>query len=114
MIENELSRYGGLEDRPRLVALNKIDVPDGRDLADIVLEDLQARGLRVIPVSAASGEGLRELTFAMAGIVEAALTSKTCSPRPRSSSTTMSAMSWPSGTSTLLRATSRGRSSRPP
>jgi GTPase len=72
VIENELSRYGGLEDRPRLVALNKIDVPDGRDLADIVLEDLEARGLRVIPVSAASGEGLRELTFAMAGIVEAA------------------------------------------
>ena len=30
VIENELSRYGGLEDRPRLVALNKIDVPDGR------------------------------------------------------------------------------------
>ncbi len=72
IIENELSRYGGLEDRPRLVALNKVDVPDGSDLADIVLEDLEARGLRVFPVSAASGAGLRELTFAMAGIVEAA------------------------------------------
>ena len=72
VIENELARYGGLEDRPRLVALNKIDVPDGRDLADIVLDDLAERGLRVFPVSAASGEGLRELTFAMAGIVEEA------------------------------------------
>ncbi len=72
VIENELSRYGGLEDRPRLVALNKVDVPDGRDLSDIVLEDLESRGLRVFPVSAASGEGVRELTFAMAGIVEAA------------------------------------------
>ena len=69
VIEGELSRYGGLEDRPRLVALNKVDVPDGRDLADIVREDLDARGLRVFPVSAASGEGLRELTFAMAAIV---------------------------------------------
>src|SRR4051795_11210238 len=29
IIENELSRYGGLDDRPRLVALNKVDVPDG-------------------------------------------------------------------------------------
>ena len=76
VIENELSRYGGLEDRPRLVALNKIDVPDGRDLADIVLEDLEARGLRVLPVSAASGEGMRELMFAMAGIVEAARVAK--------------------------------------
>jgi GTPase len=69
VIERELSSYGGLDDRPRLVALNKIDVPDGRDLADIVLEDFEARGLRVIPVSAASHEGLRELSFAMAELV---------------------------------------------
>ncbi|HYF71212.1 MAG TPA: GTPase ObgE [Nocardioides sp.] len=72
VIENELTRYGGLEDRPRLVALNKIDVPDGRDIAGFVLDELRERGLRVFPVSAASGEGLRELTFAMASIVEAA------------------------------------------
>jgi len=72
VIEGELARYGGLEDRPRLVALNKVDVPDGSDIADMVIEDLAARGLRVFPVSAASGAGLRELTFAMAGLVEAA------------------------------------------
>ena len=76
VIENELSRYGGLEDRPRLVALNKIDVPDGRDLSDIVIDDLRKQGLRVFPVSAASGEGLRELTFAMAEIVAAARVAK--------------------------------------
>ncbi len=69
VIENELSRYGGLEDRPRLIALNKIDVPDGRDLSDIVLEDFAERGLTVYPISAASHEGLRELSFAMAEIV---------------------------------------------
>ena len=40
VIEQELQRYGGLEDRPRLVALNKIDVPDGRDMADIVADDV--------------------------------------------------------------------------
>jgi GTP-binding protein len=72
VIENELSRYGGLEDRPRLVALNKIDVPDGRDLSDIVIDELREQGLRVFPVSAASGEGLRELSFAMAQLVAAA------------------------------------------
>ena len=76
VIEQELSRYGGLDDRPRLVALNKIDVPDGRDLSDIVLDDLREQGLRVFPVSAASGEGLRELTFAMAEIVAAARAAK--------------------------------------
>jgi GTP-binding protein len=76
VIETELSRYGGLEDRPRLVALNKIDVPDGRDMADIVIDDLRARGLTVVPVSAASHEGLRELGFAMAQVVEAARASR--------------------------------------
>ena len=72
VIERELSRYGGLEDRPRLVALNKIDVPDGRDISDMVLEEFRERGLQVFPVSAASGEGTRALTFAMAEIVKAA------------------------------------------
>ena len=40
VIEGELASYGGLEDRPRLVALNKIDVPDGRDMADMVRDDV--------------------------------------------------------------------------
>ena len=77
VIENELSRYGGLDDRPRLVALNKIDVPDGRDMADIVIDELRARGLTVVPVSAASHEGLRELGFAMAQVVQAARADRT-------------------------------------
>ena len=51
------SRYGGLEDRPRLVALNKIDVPDGRDLADMVVDELRERGLRVFPVSRGQPRG---------------------------------------------------------
>jgi GTPase len=71
-IEAELAEYGGLADRPRLVALNKIDVPDAREIAEMVRSDLEARGLRVFAVSAASHEGLRELTFAMAEVVRAA------------------------------------------
>ncbi|GIF52329.1 GTP-binding protein [Asanoa ferruginea] len=70
-IEAELSAYGGLEDRPRVVAINKIDVPDGRDLAEIVRPDLEERGYRVFEVSAATREGLRELTYAMAELVAA-------------------------------------------
>lgn len=68
-IEHELEQYGGLQDRPRLVVLNKVDLPEGRDLAEIVLPDLHARGYRVFLVSAVSHEGLRELGFAMAQIV---------------------------------------------
>jgi len=69
VIERELERYGGLDDRPRLVALNKADVPDGRDMADIVRADVEQRGWPVFTVSAASHEGLRELSFAMARLV---------------------------------------------
>jgi GTPase len=68
-IEDELAAYGGLADRPRLVALNKIDVPDARDLAELVTPELEQRGLRVFPISAATREGLRELSFAMADLV---------------------------------------------
>jgi GTP-binding protein len=71
-IEAELAAYGGLADRPRLVALNKIDVPDGRELAELVRPDLTARGLPVYEVSAVTREGLRELTYAMARQVTAA------------------------------------------
>src|SRR5690606_22997736 len=60
-----------LLERPALVALNKIDVPDARELAEFVTADLEARGYRVFHVSAASREGLRELSFALAGLVEA-------------------------------------------
>ena len=69
VIEKELANYGGLEDRPRLVALNKIDVPDARDLAEIVTPDIEAAGSRVFPISTKTGQGLTKLIFAMAEIV---------------------------------------------
>ncbi|MBO3738254.1 GTPase ObgE [Actinoplanes flavus] len=68
-IEAELSAYGGLEDRPRLVVLNKVDIPDGRDLAEMVRPDLEARGYRVFEISAVTREGLREFSFALAKLV---------------------------------------------
>ncbi|MDQ1602293.1 MAG: GTPase [Actinomycetota bacterium] len=69
VIEAELSAYGGLGDRPRIVALNKADVPDAREIAEMVRPDLEARGLAVFVISAVTHEGLRELAFAMAGRV---------------------------------------------
>lgn len=59
-----------LLERPQVVALNKIDVPDARDLAELVTPDLEARGYLVFPISAVSREGLRELSFALAELVE--------------------------------------------
>jgi GTPase len=71
MMERELRAYGGLQDRPRLVALNKIDIPDARELAALVRPELESLGYRVFDISAATHEGLRELTFAMGEVVSA-------------------------------------------
>jgi GTPase len=72
VLEAELAAYGGggLTGRPRLVALNKIDVPEARELAELVRPELEARGLEVHEVSAASHEGLRGLTLRLADLVE--------------------------------------------
>lgn len=68
-LEHELAEYGGLDDRPRLVVLNKVDVPDARELAEMVRADVESRGWPALAVSAATREGLRELTFAIANVV---------------------------------------------
>ena len=60
-----------LLDRPQLVVLNKIDVPDARELAAFVRPELESRGYRVFEISTVSHEGLRPLSFALAELVEA-------------------------------------------
>ncbi|WP_329350896.1 GTPase ObgE [Streptomyces sp. NBC_01261] len=75
-IEEELKQYGGLDRRPRMVVLNKIDVPDGKDLAEMVRPDLEARGYRVFEVSAVAHTGLRELSFALAELIAASRAAK--------------------------------------
>ncbi len=65
------STLGDLADRPRAVVLNKIDVPEARELAEFVRPEIAARGLPVFEVSTVTREGLRELTFAMWDLVAA-------------------------------------------
>jgi GTP-binding protein len=65
------STLGDLADRPRAVVLNKIDIPEARELADFVRADVEARGWPVFEVSTVSREGLRELTFALWDMVAA-------------------------------------------
>ncbi|MER0445583.1 GTPase ObgE [Streptomyces sp. NPDC006711] len=76
IIEEELRQYGGLDDRPRIVVLNKIDIPDGQDLADMIRPELQERGYQVFEVSAVARTGLKELSFALAAIVAEARAAK--------------------------------------
>jgi GTP-binding protein len=87
VIEAELAAYGGTEgdlaDRPRLVALNKVDVPEAHELADLVRPILEERGYRVFEVSAVAHSGLRELGFGMAELVREARAAAPVEEAPR-------------------------------
>ncbi len=71
-----------LLDRPQIIALNKIDVPEAEELADFVRPDLEARGFRVFEISTVARKGLRELSFALAEIVEAHRLAEASAPVP--------------------------------
>ncbi|WP_238419066.1 GTPase ObgE [Gordonia sp. 'Campus'] len=78
-LEAELAAYrpaldadhglGDLASRPRVVILNKLDVPDAAELADLIEPELAERGWPVFRISAVAHEGLRELSFALARMV---------------------------------------------
>lgn len=66
IVEEELSAYGaGLDDKPRLVALNKLDLADS-ELGDAFAEELIAAGAeKVFAVSGVTGEGIEALLDAV-------------------------------------------------
>jgi GTP-binding protein len=59
-----------LADRPRLVALNKMDLAEARENESRLREALDKCGERLFAVSAAAHEGLHDLVMACAGLVE--------------------------------------------
>ena len=66
IVEDELEAYGeGLEDKPRLIALNKIDLADA-ELAEDYAKELRAAGAdAVFPISSATGAGVDKLLDAV-------------------------------------------------
>lgn len=78
-LEAELAAYaptlqgdtalGNLAERPRAVVLNKIDIPEARELAEFVRDDIAARGWPVFCVSTIAREGLPPLIFALGDMV---------------------------------------------
>lgn len=74
VIEAELTAYGELSGqdfstRPRVIALNKVDLPDGAVIAEEVIEPLRAKGWPVFPISAATRAGLEALVSEWARLV---------------------------------------------
>lgn len=61
-INTELSRYSKvLAQRPQIIAANKMDLEEGRRNFERVKNVLTNRGYKVFPISAVTGEGLKEL-----------------------------------------------------
>ncbi|MBS0480829.1 MAG: GTPase ObgE [Proteobacteria bacterium] len=73
IVEDELEAYGaGLEDKPRLVALNKIDLVDA-ELIRAFSKELRAAGVAaVFPISGATGKGIDALLNAVIEYLPAA------------------------------------------
>ncbi|MCT1449857.1 GTPase ObgE [Corynebacterium sp. p3-SID1194] len=67
------SGLGDLRQRPRIIVLNKVDVPEAKELAEFLREDLaEAFGWPIYMISTATREGLDELKWALWEIVQAA------------------------------------------
>ncbi len=71
-INQELRLYQPeLLSRPQIVALNKIDIPEGRERANEAAPKLKKRGYEVFAISAATGEGVTALMQRCAQLLQA-------------------------------------------
>ena len=79
-LEHELSQYADqlelpvaaipIPERPRIIILNKVDVPEAKELAEFVRPEFEKMGFAVFEISTASHEGLKELGFALGRMVD--------------------------------------------
>jgi len=65
-INGELSKYDErLKDKPQLIVANKMDLEGAEEGLDRVKDELESKGYKVYPVSAATGEGIERLKYAI-------------------------------------------------
>jgi GTP-binding protein len=77
IVEDELDAYGaGLIDKPRLVALNKIDLVDAELVEAFSRELIEAGADAVFPISGATGAGIEALLDAVISYLPAATTTE--------------------------------------
>lgn len=69
-INRELEKYSPtLADKPQLVVANKLDLPDARDALPAFTEAMQQRGIRVLAMSGATGDGSQAVLDACAQVL---------------------------------------------
>ncbi|RKI28741.1 GTPase ObgE [Corallococcus sp. AB004] len=77
ILNAELKKYSAeLAGKPQVVAANKQDLTEGRDRLGPFTEALRRRGIRVYPVSCATGEGMQSLMDAVAEVLFTGRTDK--------------------------------------
>ncbi|SDD23551.1 GTP-binding protein [Paenibacillus sp. UNCCL117] len=72
-INDELKLYNAkLEERPQIIAANKMDLPDAEVYLQSFKEQLAARGLElpIFPISAVSKSGVQELLYKVSDLLE--------------------------------------------
>ncbi|QDF03002.1 GTPase ObgE [Myxococcus xanthus] len=77
VLNAELGKYSPeLASKPQVVAANKLDLPDAQARLEGFTEALRARGIRVYPVSCATGEGMQPLMDSVAEVLFTGRTEK--------------------------------------
>ncbi|RKH72654.1 GTPase ObgE [Corallococcus interemptor] len=77
ILNKELEKYSkDLAGKPQVVAANKLDLTEARDRLGPFTEALRRKGIRVYPVSCATGEGMQPLMDAVAEVLFTGRTGK--------------------------------------
>lgn len=64
LINQELELYeGGLAQRPQLVVLNKIDLPDAAAWESLIRHEIEHAGYPFMTISAVTGQGVRQMLY---------------------------------------------------
>ena len=73
MINQELSLYkAGLDAKPQLVVLNKMDLPDTIAWEPILEEEIKAEGYTFCSISAVTRQGIREMLYKAKAMLDSA------------------------------------------
>ncbi len=71
-INEELVQYNEkLKDKPQIIAANKLDLPGGEEGLQAIKAEFEPKGYKVFSVSAATGEGIKELKYAIWELLDA-------------------------------------------
>ena len=83
-ISAEMDLYSPeLSTKPQVVALNKMDLPEAQQVWPSLRSAISERGVPVFPISAMTGEGTRDLLYALLAAIDAVRAEPAAVPGPR-------------------------------